>query len=60
MILTMQKLEANHRDLWKLYDLASFAESLYKALLLNKFMRKSWVFFICSKDIFFNIFESWF
>ena len=54
-----QKLEAVHGDLWGPYDPTSFTGSQYRVLLFNKFMRKSWIFFICLKDIFFDTFKPW-
>ena len=59
MTPTTQKLKTVHRDLWGPHDSTSFARSQYRVLLFNEFTQKSWVLFICSKDIFFNTFKSW-
>ena len=59
LTLTIQKLKAIYRDLWKLYDPSFFTRSQHTVLFLNKFMQKSWVLFIYSKNIFFNTFKSW-
>ena len=59
MTLIRQKLEAIHKDLWGQHYLISFTEIWYRVLLLDKFMQKSWVLFICSKDTFFDAFKPW-
>ena len=48
-----------YRDLWRPHNLLSFVQNQYEALLFNKFRWKSWVFSICLKNMFFDVFKSW-
>ena len=41
IISIIQKLKAIYKDLWRLNNFLSFAESQYKVLLLNDFTKKS-------------------
>ena len=59
MTLITQKLKGVHGDLWRPHNSAYFIGSQYGVLLLNEFTQKSWVFFIRSKDIFFDAFKPW-
>ena len=56
MRATNQILEQLHSDLWEPHDPESLEGSLYAALLIDDYSKKSWVEFLKTKDGFYDWF----
>ena len=59
MTPTTRKLKEIHADLWRPYDPLSLSEKIYIGLLLDEFIRKSWILPLRSKNEFFDVFKLW-
>lgn len=51
------KLEQLHCNLWGPHSPASWADSSFVSVLIDKLTKKSWVLFLKSKDSFFDVFK---
>ena len=54
---TTRKLQEIHVDLWESHNLFSLSGKTYIDLYLDKFICKSWIFLLQSKDEFFDAFK---
>lgn len=54
---TIQKLKKIYINFWGLHDPLFISKKNYISLLLNKYIQKSWVLLLRSKDEFFNAFK---
>lgn len=59
MTPTTPKLKEIYADLWGPYNLSLLLRKTYIGLLFDKFIYKSWVLLLQSKDEFFNTFKLW-
>ena len=59
MTPTTRKLQEIHANLWESHDSSSLSGKTYIGLLLDKFIQKSWILLLKSKDELFNAFKLW-
>lgn len=59
MIEVSEKLEEVHVDLWGPHNLPLLSGKTYAAILLDAKTRKTWVYYLRSKDEFVDLFQVW-